>query len=359
MKLSTMPNFKHVVIVSDGIRGHYHQSLGIASWVSRLSGATMEKFISVPKLSSFERYLTKKLNINKLGDKDYINKWLNNAGFRTEQRFEPETLFISAGSSAAPFCLALARATGNKAAVVMTPSILGTKPFDFAIVPEHDKFDPNDKNIITTLGAPNHIYEPEIKEIGQKFFMGKDFSGKKVFSILIGGSDANYNVTPQWARKALEPFKHLKNTVLLITTSRRTGPEVEDAVWEMFSDCKYLEYVLLMSKNPRVNALSAILGVATHVFATEDSVSMVSETATAGFKVGLIRVPRVPTSYIKNLVGAGAKRFDEMFNKMIFRGLVTDIKNESTFDEFIATAQQKHNKDFNEAKRVAEWILKA
>ena len=252
-----MQKFKHVLIISDGIRGHYHQSLGIAIWISKLGGASLDPFINVPKISSFKRATTMRLNVKRImaGDRDYANKWLNKAGLR-ERNFEPETLFISAGSSAAPFSLALAKATGNKAAVVMTPSVLGTKPFDFAIIPEHDKHDLADKNILTTLGAPNHIYEPELREIGEKFFMGKDFSGKKVVAILLGGSDANYNINPQWARKALEPFKHMKDTVLLITTSRRTGQEVEDTVWEMFSDCKYLEYVLLMSKNPRVNSLT-------------------------------------------------------------------------------------------------------
>ena len=297
-----MQKFKHVLVISDGIRGHYHQSLGVAIWISKLGGASLDPFIDVPKISSFKRATTMKLDVKKVmaGDRDYANKWLNKAGFR-ERNFEPETLFISAGSSAAPFCLALARATGNKCAVVMTPSVIGTKPFDFAIVPEHDVKGPKDSNIITTLGAPNHIYEPELKEIGQKFFMGKDFSGKKVIALLIGGSDSNYDITPQWVRKALEPFKHIKNAALLITTSRRTGPEVDDAVWETFADCHSLEYMLLMSKNPRVNSLTAILGVATHLFATEDSVSMVSEAATAGLRVGLIRVPRKTASYFKKL----------------------------------------------------------
>ena len=353
-----MQKFKHVLVLSDAIRGHYHQSLGIAIWISKLGNASLDPFINVPKISSFKRATTMRLNVKRImaGDREYAHNWLNKAGFY-DRNFEPETLFISAGSSAAPFSLALARATGNKAAVVMTPSVLGTKPFDFAIVPEHDKYDPNDKNIITTLGAPNHIYEPDLHEVGQNFFTGKDFSGKKVFAILIGGSDANYNVTSQWVKKALEPFKHVKDASLLITTSRRTGQEVDETVQEMFSGCKSLEYLLLMSKNPRVNSLTAMLGVATHVFATEDSVSMVSEAATAGFKVGLIRVPRVPMSYAKRFIGAGAKRFDEMFEKMMQRGIVTDLTNESAFEEFMASKEQRHHKDFNEAKRAAEWIL--
>ncbi len=155
----------------------------------------------------------------------------------------------------------------------------------------------------------------------------------------------------------MEPFKQLKDVALLITTSRRTGQEVDETVQQMFSGCKSLEYLLLMSKNPRINSLTAMFGVATHVFATEDSVSMVSEAATAGFKVGLIRVPRVPMSYAKRFIGGGAQRFDDMFEKMIQRGLITDLASEAAFNEFIASKEQRHNKDFNEAKRAAEWIL--
>lgn len=353
-----MPKFNHVVIVSDNIRGHYHQSLGIARWIERLQPNVEvdEDILKLEKLSTIEK-IKLKFSAKKLSskDKNYALEWLKNLGISIK-RYKPETLFISAGSSAAPFCLALARATDNKCAVVMTPSILGTKPFDYAIVPEHDKHNLKDKNLITTLGAPNHIYNPEIKTASENFFGKKDFQ-HKVVALLLGGSDANYNPNAQWAADVLGPLRYFEGITVLITTSRRTSQALENEVRKMFENNPSTGYFLVLSENPKVNAVTAMLGAATHVLVTEDSVSMVSEAATAGFKVGLMRVPRTEGDSLKRKFGKGTKRFDEMFEKMKEKGLIEDLGEVPDFYKFLEPHQQKHNKDFNEAKRTAEWIL--
>ena len=83
---------------------------------------------------------------------------------------------------------------------------------------------------------------------------------------------------------------------------------------------------------------------------------MVSEAATAGFKVGLIRLPRT-TGKIKHMLGFGARRFDDMFVEFEKRGLIYDLKDYWDIQKFIEAPQQYHYRDFNEAKRAAEWIL--
>ena len=99
------------------------------------------------------------------------------------------------------------------------------------------------------------------------------------------------------------------------------------------------------------------MGIATHVLVTEDSVSMVSETATAGFKVGLLRVER-KTGFLKNLFGFGASRFDELFSKMESKNLLEDLGSSiQNLKNFLSKSEQKHNYDFNEAKKAAEFIL--
>lgn len=352
-----MHEIKRVVILSDGIRGHFHQSLGVAKWLERLTNVKIEPVIYVPKLSGLRRLVMMKILVRKIVTQDeiYSREWLKTSGIEIKN-FEHNTLFISTGSSAAPFCLALAKSTGNKSAVIMTPSVLGTKPFDFAIVPEHDKHDPESRNIITTLGAPNHIYEPDLKEAAAKFFQGKDFSGKKVIALLIGGSDANYDLNPEWAYKTLSPLREIQDAVILLTTSRRTGKAADDAIEKIFSGSDSLGYMLLASREPDVNPIPAMLGAASHVLVTEDSVSMVSESATAGFKVGLIRVPRV-TGFVKNLLGFGAVRFDELFLRMADKNLLEDLGKSPDFAKFLNLPEQKHNLNFNEARRAAEWIL--
>ena len=162
---------KRVTVLSDGIRGHEHQSMGVALWLSRLSGAEVLK-IEIPRLSGARRFLMIKLSARRLSgaSPDEARRWLTASGFDTDSMTAgPDTLFISAGSSAAPFCLALSRLTGGKSAVLMTPPVLGVKPFDFAIVPEHDR-PAGGANVLVTLGAPNHIYIPELKAEAEKLF---------------------------------------------------------------------------------------------------------------------------------------------------------------------------------------------
>ncbi len=345
----------NIIILSDDIRGHFHQSLGVAKWLERLADAHIENIISVPKFKGFKKFLTLKISARALKNQNIsqndAQKWLNNAGFKIPD-IDNNTLFISTGSSAAPFCLALARATGNKCAVIMTPSVLGIKPFDFAVIPEHDAGKNSDALI--TLGAPNHIYKPDLEnEAAKKFDYVHE---KKIIALLLGGSDANYKIDSEWVIKNLTPLANNFNDAgILITTSRRTGIEADSAVKKIFTG--HAEYLLLASENPDENPVPAMLGRATHVLVTEDSVSMASEAVTAGFKVGLLRVKRTDGA-LKKFFGYGAIRFDAMFEKMIERNLIIDLGNEPDYEKFLNTPEQKHNQDFNEAKRAAEYILK-
>ncbi len=348
-----------VIILSDGIRGHFHQSLGVGKWLERLlNNAEIKKIkiIEVPKFRGIKKIILFKILARRLKthNENFSRKWLDMAGFKIPDYINLNSrdyIFISAGSSAAPFNLALANITGCKSVVIMNPSILGVKPFNFAIVPEHDKI--NYENAINTLGAPNHIYIPDLKEAAEKF---KNVTRKKIIAVLIGGNDANYKITPEWAEKVLTPLKEI-DAGILITTSRRTGKDVDDEIYKIFKD--RAEFILLASRDPDQNPVPAMLGKASHVLVTEDSVSMVSESVTAGFKAGLLRVERT-TGFFKNLFGFGAKRFDELFNRFIEKNLIIDLgKNINDIKKFVETDSQLHNQNFNEAKRCAEYIIKS
>ena len=346
-----------IIILTDGIRGHYHQSLGIANWLKRLSNAEVET-VSVPKFKGVKRFLYLKIFARFI--KFNALKWLELVNFSYKDL--KADLFISAGSSAAPFCLALAKVYNAKSCVVMTPSVLGVKPFDFAIIPEHDdkNLKLNNALIIKTLGAPNHIYKPELKAHAEKFF--KDLKSLKIIAVLIGGSDANYNVNEAWAERVINKLLNAAeacNAELLITTSRRTGKQVDDKINAIINRKNFVKYFLPASKYPDVNPVPAMLGLATHVIATEDSVSMTSEAVTAGFKVGLLRTDKQGglLAKIKNLLGYGTSRFDKLFDKFIERGMVIDL-GQGDFEKFIKPDAQLNDKNFNEAERAAECILK-
>ena len=355
-----------VVLLIDDTRGHFHQSRGIARWLERLCGADVRE-IQVPILKGLRRFLVLKIQGRHLdsASPEEAKAWLRKAGFSVETHAdilgsEPGTLFMATGNSASSFCLALAKALKGYSAVIMTPDVVGTRPFDFAIVPEHDRPGRSDK-ILTTLGAPNHIYCPDLEAEAERLFAPlKPFPGK-VVSLLLGGSDDNYELTPAWIRTVLPSLREAaekQEAALLVTTSRRTGAEADRAVESVFAGSPATRYLLLASKSPE-NPVPAMLGAATHVLVTEDSVSMVSEAATAGFRVGLLRVGRkqTPKTKSRNLFGAGTVRFDELFERMAGKGLVEDLGAAPDFDNFLAHAARKTEVPFNEARKAAEWIM--
>jgi hypothetical protein len=240
----------------------------------------------------------------------------------------------------------------------MTPSVLGTRPFDFAIVPEHDHPD-GGANVLVTLGAPNHIYIPELRAEAEKLFAPLRPLPDKVIALLLGGSDANYELDADWVRSILPRLRgaaEKQGAAILVTTSRRTGREADNAVEEVLGGTA--RYMLLASRSGD-NPIPAMLGAATHVLVTEDSVSMASEAATAGFKVGLLRVGRRGGAAVRlrEAIGGGAPRFDAMFAAMERRGLIDDLGAEPDFDSFLVPDERRTDVPFCEAERAAKWIL--
>ncbi len=357
---------ERVVLFSDETRGHNHQSLGVARWVERLCGAEIYE-IRVPSFSGIQRLRFLKQQARNLGSASVaeIKEWLKTTGFALEEHADTlsdkrQTLYIATGNSSSPFCLALSRLFHGRSAVIMTPTVLDTRLFDFAIVPLHDHPAPAD-NLITTLGAPNHIYYPELQVAAEETFAPLLPFPEKVIALLLGGSDANYELTPDWVRSVLPSLRETaekQGAALLVTTSRRTGAEADAAVESVLGGSAAVRYLILASQSPE-NPVPAMLGAATHVLVTEDSVSMASEAVTAGFRVGLIRVDRKqsPLTKLRRHLGGGTAKFDTLFAEMSAKGLVEDLGANPDFEAFLASEACRTAVPFNEAKRVAEWII--
>ncbi len=371
-----------VIILSDGIRGHVNQSRGVALWLSRLAGSKVHE-LEIPPLSGVRRFLLLKVlsAVLPTADKESARRWLKRSGGAAladavELKCEdpalsgPELLFLSTGSSAASFTLALARLFGGRAATIMTPSVLKTAPFDFAVVPAHD-FPPEAPNVFRTLGAPNSIDPEGLKREAELLFERFPPVAEKKWGVLIGGDDANYRVTPGWVQRRIRPLSEQamrQGADLYVTTSRRTAPETEEALLGLAAELPVFRMLLLASKDPW-NPVPGILGGCDEVFCTEDSVSMVSEAATAGFPVRLLRVERcggfrralqeTASRLVKKglLPGGflwGAPRFDAMLEAFMEAGRVTETL---PWEEAAKAEGRDKGQDFNEARAAAAWIL--
>jgi len=381
--VALFPSF--VFLLSDGIQGHVSQSRGVAGWISRFTGAVVLE-MGAPRYSGWERIRLLKFKPLLLPgvDAKEAEKWLCQAGggghldSAREKLFKknnnPGTaLFLSAGSSAAPFALALARATEQKCCTIMTPSVLGTAPFDFAIVPEHDHPRPS-PNLLITLGAPNMIREELLQEEGSLLLSRFPGGENRRWGILVGGDDANYTIPPSWVGEVLLPLLEEAKTrgaEVYMTTSRRTRPETEARIEEAVRRFPHVRMLVLGTRDPW-NPVPGMLGACERIFCTEDSVSMISEAATGGHIVQILRIGRqggarkalqdITAKMVEKKLLAprrlwGIPRFDLMIGSFYSRGLAMEYDPEGIDEK--SPSQRKISEDlsFNEARRAAEWII--
>ena len=376
-----------IIILTDVIRGHLNQSCGVTRWLEAETGASVVE-LTIPSMKKLLRITKLKLAASRLHlmSKRQLKRWFRETGSASlledtvkilgENNIDPRNcLVISAGSDPARFNLALGRLLGIKTCVLMTPSLLGTDHFDYAVVPGHDA--PSGRsNLLVTLGAPNsidrEILKGESEKLQEIFPRGGEDS---YWAILIGGDDANYRVGPEWVRKRLSGIMDLAEKAgagLYITTSRRTPPETEIVLSEMTRNKEYVRMLLLASQND-YNPVPGMLGLCSRVFCTEDSVSMLSETVTAGHEVLLLRVERKKgirlkiQSLTENLVKRsiisrrflwGVPRFDTMIAGFEKRGFVRELPGDVSKWDMELIREQSRDTGFNEAKRAAEWIMR-
>jgi hypothetical protein len=263
----------------------------------------------------------------------------------------------------------------------MTPSVIGTEPFDFAIVPDHD-YPEAISNVMTTAGAPNLVVREELGPAGESLLREYPPVRERRWGILIGGSDRNYRVSAEWMHKVAGKIlreAEKGGADLYICTSRRTPPEAENALRRMVSSCGNVRFLLIASADP-FNPVPAMLGACDEIFVTDDSVNMVSEAVTAGHRAVLLRTERV--GFLKRrlqtvtsmMVSAGllprkalwgVPRFDQTFQSFKKMGLLTDFRDwvhERRRSDINPIAPQDEQREFdedgfNEARRAADWIL--
>ncbi|MDY4033338.1 MAG: ELM1/GtrOC1 family putative glycosyltransferase [Pyramidobacter sp.] len=371
-----------LILLSENTRGHIVQSRGIRGRMQELADFETAEF-DVPQLRGAARIKALKLLARRLpkAAPQGAERWLLRAGGKELldriAMLNPERrplLFLSAGSTAAPYCLALAKRFNGKSCVVMTPSVLGTSPFDMAVVPKHDGR--RGDNVLVTLGAPNSI-SPELLE-SQRRELLSDYPPhqKDAWGILIGGDDLNYSIAPLWVNKVLPTLLDAAadaNVDLYITTSRRTQAATEMAIAKLCGDTSVVRMLLLASQDSR-NPVPGILGHCSRVFCTEDSVSMISEAVTAGVQTAVVTVghhhgvKRLLQEVTEWLVDArllstkrlwGVPRFNRMIEDFENQNYLCQITPRNLNDDlrhFLERPLDGMN-GFNEAEKAARWIL--
>lgn len=180
---------------------------------------------------------------------------------------------IGAGHGTHFMLLAAKRAFGGRSVVVMKPSV-PVRFFDFCLIPEHDGVKAS-ANVLVTQGALNRM-------------RAATGASPDAGLILIGGPSKHYGWDLSMLLEQLEGVRaEFPQVAWTLTTSRRTPDATVQALLALDSDT----FEVVPFDQTGAGWVAEQLGRCGRVWATEDSVSMVYESLTAGAEVGLLRVP--------------------------------------------------------------------
>ena len=157
--------------------------------------------------------------------------------------------------------------------------------FDLIIVPEHDRL--SGPNIMATAGALGRITPARLADAAGRFAPVLSGLPRPRAAVLIGGANAVFHTPPATVQRIARDLAGLaaQGVGLMVTFSRRTGPEMGAAVRAALSDT-----AAHIWGGTGENPYFAYLALADHVLATEDSASMVSEAAATGKPIAILKL---------------------------------------------------------------------
>jgi hypothetical protein len=289
--------------ITDGKPGHEKQTLGLARALLKLRPGECIDLAAPPRAEALKQWL--------------LGRFSAGLGLPA-----PDIL-LGAGHATHFALLAARRAYGGKTVVLMKPS-LPLSWFDLCVIPEHDD-PPHRRNVIRVLGVLNDVQASQT-------------TSPEHGLMLIGGVSSHYG----WDDSAIGAavMKIARSTPRVswqLTTSRRTPATFLAALPQPLPD----NLKLIPHTDTGPGWLEQVLVESGQVWVTEDSVSMLYEALTAGAGVGLLRLPAARDTRVRRGV-----------QKLIENGWVTPFEAWRNGEP-----PPVPEREFNEAKRVAEQIL--
>ncbi|MCX5642285.1 MAG: ELM1/GtrOC1 family putative glycosyltransferase [Candidatus Omnitrophica bacterium] len=289
-----MANAIKVIVLNDGNRGNFNQAIGIAE---RLPGAEIEQIAVPPPSFLCRAILILSANLSGVMPLFKIRFILRRFARIIPPFFSSgPTVIISAGSKLAPINILLSRCLSTKSVHVLYPDFIRLKLFNLLVTLEPDLWRhpwmAGAQNLIFIKGAPNRIlpscFQPSPHRGEEKV------RGIINIAVLIGGDDKNYRISEGWAeelsRRLIEISEKLPAKIYL-TTSRRTNRTTED-IFRKWLGGEPARFNLILYGQDFANPVSEFLAVADLVITTEDSINMVSESASSGKPTVVLKVER-------------------------------------------------------------------
>ncbi|ODR98379.1 hypothetical protein AUC68_08010 [Methyloceanibacter methanicus] len=195
-------------------------------------------------------------------------------------------LVISIGRRSVPLALAIKRLGGAYGLHIQDPKV-PARLFDLIAAPVHDDF--TAPNVISTFGAVHSVTADRLTEAGARFAPRIAGLPHPRIAVLLGGNSRAFSFPPEVGARFGETLANLARGCggsLLITPSRRTGPETLKAVAEAVKDVPHMVW-----DGTGENPYFAFLSLADAIVVTEDSVNMVTEATGTGKPVYVQALP--------------------------------------------------------------------
>lgn len=277
-------------VLTDGRAGHISQTLGLAEALT--SSPVVKRLALKPPYRQLSPFLG----------------WGDGAALTADSApIAPPwpKLVITSGRSAIPVALAIKRKTGGRTPVVnvQDPGWLRSR-FDLIVAPEHDRL--TGPNVMSTAGALSRITPARLNAAAAAFEPQLAHLPHPRVAVLIGGANAVFRTPPEVSARIANDLAAIatKGMGLMITFSRRTGPEMESIVRNALHGSGA---VIWNGEGP--NPYFAYLALADCILATEDSASMVSEAATTGKPIHILKLE------------GGSPKFTRFHDAMRARGI--------------------------------------
>jgi len=300
---------KSILILTDGKAGHQVQSEALAE---KIRAVLMESDgRNEVKVQAAEAHFK-----NSLARRVFqclyplMSPWLQGRlhwlkPFLTEESYQQISpvyadIVISCGSTLPGINLAIAKESMGKSLVLMKPPFpYSLKWFNLLVVPSHDAA-PELRNIFRTHLTPNLVTPERLQKMANTISSELQLNAaESITGIIVGGNTAKFQFNErQWKSivRALDAQAHQHNTQLLITTSRRTHPVIEQQTKETFKAHPKCKLLVIANEHNPPNVIYGMLGLANHLIVTEDSISMISEAISSGKAVTVLRVSDTPAS---------------------------------------------------------------
>lgn len=339
-----------VAVISDGKPGHENQSLGIAERLPnsdviilkhKLKESPQELLIRIQTIWSPRSRLNTIRLLRRIFPEDDIIRLVDH---------KPKAI-ISAGTLSAAPCLLAGRLTGAPTCVCMMPSLVPLSKFGLAVIPVHDN-PPNAANVLRTIAAPNRVCSKLLDSEWSLWMDEFPKNEKPAISWVIGGPSSSANFNEDHVLHALNwsvDWADRAEWQIWLSTSRRTPETLEEKIAALKDKHQSLSWALLWHRDQR-NPLYAMFAKSKIAVVTSDSVSMISEAASAG--VGPI---------VYNAAGDGESRTkqDIMVNRLLEAGYGIRAKSA---DQLVLILRDiaKENKTFpilDDTGRAAERLM--